>query len=163
MNEEAPRPFSIAAFGLGLMLMLMWSQDTLHAAVGTPQRLHAEVNSLRASRHLIELAPHSELAQVAQLHADDMAKRHYLAHVNPDGLNPLERVQGAGIKGFRLLAENIGNTNVSSDRVQAVIRAWMESPIHRENLLNPAFNSSGIGWSRSGDGSLIVVQLYATF
>ena len=83
--------------------------------------------------------------------------------MNRSGLNPLQRVQAAGIGGFRLLAENIGDTNVSGDRAGAILEAWMRSPIHRENVLNPAFNSGGLGMARTPDGRLIAVQLYATF
>jgi uncharacterized protein YkwD len=92
-----------------------------------------------------------------------MARRDYVAHVDPDGQNPLDRVQRSGVDGFRLLAENIGASNVAGDRLASITEEWLRSPLHRENLLNPAFNSSGVGIVQTSDGRTLVVQLYATF
>ena len=39
----------------------------------------------------------------------------------------------------------------------------MNSPVHRENLLNPAFNSTGLAVVDAPDGTTIAVQLYATY
>ena len=74
-----------------------------------------------------------------------------------------ERVRAAGIDGFRLLAENIGTTTMPGDRVTALIEGWMDSPIHRENILNPAFNTTGIAVVETSDGRTIAVQLFATY
>ena len=92
-----------------------------------------------------------------------MARDGYLSHINPAGQNPLDRVHAAGITGFRLLAENIAATNKRGDRIAEIIDSWMNSPIHRENLLNPAFNTTGIAVVEGRDGTTIAVQLYATY
>ena len=49
MNEES-RPFSIAAFGLGLMLTLMAAEGTLSAALRFESRVLQEVNDVRGER-----------------------------------------------------------------------------------------------------------------
>ena len=63
----------------------------------------------------------------------------------------------------RLLAENIGESTVSGDRVEAIVEAWMRSHDHRENVLNPAFNTAGVAVVDGPGGKTIVVELYATF
>lgn len=161
MNEE-PRPFSIAAFVFGLMLMLIAAEGTLSAAVRTESQVLLQVNDVRADRHLSTLKSSTDLEAVARQHAVDMARSGYLDHINRSGQNPLDRVQNAGISGFRLLAENIGTTNETGDRITKIVQAWMTSPIHRENILNPAFNTTGIGIAQSKDGGIIVVQLFLT-
>ncbi len=154
---------STLAFAGGLWLALHLIASPLPAQVGPELDLMARVNRERAERHLGELATSNELAAIARAHARDMAEHGYLAHVDPGGRSPLDRVQQAGVKGFQLLAENIGATDVSGDRVESIVQAWLASPAHRENLLHPSFNTSGIGVERGPDGRTVAVQLFATF
>ncbi|HTO06274.1 MAG TPA: CAP domain-containing protein [Myxococcota bacterium] len=135
----------------------------LEALAGPEAELFARVNRVRAEHHLIPLRGSQELAQVARAHAEDMARRGYFAHESPEGHNALNRVTGAGITGFRLLAENIGASTVSGDRLDAIVEEWMRSHDHRENLLNPAFNTAGVGVVEGPDGQTLVVELYATY
>lgn len=148
-----------AGFGAVLWLFL----TPLEASARDESAFLARINQLRAEHHLIELAASPELARVARAHAEDMARRGYLAHENPEGQNPLERTQAAGVSGFRLLAENIGASTVSGDRLESIVTEWMRSHDHRENLLNPAFNTSGIAIVEAPDGRTLVVELYATY
>jgi uncharacterized protein YkwD len=154
---------SLASFA-GAFCAVVWLLTApLEALAGPEAELLARVNAVRAEHKLIELAPSQELARVARAHADDMAQRGYLSHTNPEGLNPLQRAQGAGVSGFRLFAENIGATTVSGDRVRTIVDEWMRSHDHRENVLNPAFNTSGVGVAETSSGQTIIVELYATY
>ena len=90
-------------------------------------------------------------------------RRGYLAHENPEGLNPLQRTTAAGVTGFRLLAENIGASTIGGDRVQSIVDEWMRSHDHRENVLNPAFNTAGVAVVDAPGDKTIIVELYATF
>ena len=47
--------------------------------------------------------------------------------------------------------------------MSAIVDEWMRSRDHRENLLNPAFNTSGVGVVESSGGQTIIVELYATY
>lgn len=160
---EPPRLHSLLAFVLGFGLLLCIAEGPLWALVGPEARLLDRVNVVRRAHHLKPFAASAELAGVARAHAEDMARRGYFSHTAPDGTDALDRVRAAGVDGFRLLAENLGVSNVSDDRIAAVIDAWLASPSHRENLLNPAFNTTGIGVAQAADGSTLYVQLFATF
>lgn len=120
------------------------------------------VNALRREHNLRSLDLRADLSRIASAHARDMLERGYLSHVTPEGLDPLERAQRAGLEGFRLFAENIGETTVVPDPHREVVRAWLRSPAHRENLLHPAFNATGVGEVHAG-GRTIYVQLYAAY
>jgi uncharacterized protein YkwD len=133
------------------------------ALAGPEAELFARVNRVRAEHNLIPLRGSPELAQVARAHAEDMARRGYFAHESPEGQNALQRVTRAGVSGFRLLAENIGESSVGGDRLDAIVEAWLGSHDHRENLLNPAFNTAGVGVVEAPNGQTIVVELYATY
>ena len=152
----------LMGFFIGLWLALTLSDGSLSALVGPEAELLDRVNAIRMEHHLHPLRGLSDLARVADGHAAEMAREGYLDHVNPAGENPLDRVRAAGLSGFALLAENIGATN-ERDPLAAIVRGWMASPVHRENLLNPAFNTSGVGRAETADGQTIVVQLFATF
>jgi uncharacterized protein YkwD len=144
--------------------LVLWLFVPAHAEEpeGAATLLRA-VNALRAEHHLRALEPKKELSEVAQSHADDMAQRHYLSHINPEGLNPLDRTRAAGVEGFRLLAENIGVTSRRGEPQRAILSEWLASPIHRANLLHPAFNSTGLGITRDAENRTITVQLYAAY
>ncbi|MBW2267507.1 MAG: CAP domain-containing protein [Deltaproteobacteria bacterium] len=124
-------------------------------------RLHAAVNAERARLHLIPLERVPELDAVARAHSRDMAGRGYLAHVNPEGLSPLDRIQSAGIDGFTLAAENAGLTDDGEPSAE-ILRNWIASPVHADNLYAPPFNHTGIGIARSANGTWYVTQLYLT-
>ena len=159
--SEAIRP--AFWFGVAFTAVIWLGTAPLEALAGSEAQLFARVNQVRAQHDLNPLRGSTELAAVALAHAKDMARRGYLAHENPEGQNPLNRVTAAGVSGFRLLAENIGSSTVGGDRIEAIVSGWMGSHDHRENVLNPAFNTAGVGVVDAPDGSTIVVELYATF
>lgn len=150
-------------FGAGFAAVIWLATAPLEALAGPESELFDRVNQVRAEHQLIALRSSQDLAKVARAHAEDMARREYLAHENPEGKNPLDRVTGAGISGFRLLAENIGASTVGGDRIEAIVSEWMRSHDHRENVLNPAFNTAGVAVVEAPGGKTIVVELYATF
>lgn len=86
------------------------------------------------------LAWDARVAAVAQAHADDMARRHYLAHENPDGQDPFDRLAAAGIS-YRAAAENIAQGPRDGD---GVFRLWWNSPGHKANMLNCAYTRHGV-------------------
>ena len=160
MNLQALPCGALALLGV---IMLAPAAESLEPSERSPEQVEQRVNRVRVDRHLKPLRRSRELARAAQQHADDMARNGYLSHTNLEGRNPLERVQTAGIEGFRLLAENIGESNIAGDRIAAVIEAWLASTAHRKNLLNPAFNHTGIGAAQTPDGRSLFVQLFATY
>jgi uncharacterized protein YkwD len=157
------------AFVLGFWIALVLSPfcvrvaraDEVETHAALEARFHAAVNGVRAQRHLIALDRDDSLDAVARAHSEDMASRRYLSHVNPEGRNPLERIQAAGISGFTLAAENAGQTSFA-DPNDEILRGWIASPDHRRNLYAPPFNRTGIGFARAADGTWYVTQLYVS-
>jgi uncharacterized protein YkwD len=155
--------FAIALFLIPLSVDVSRADETNTAAFASLESgLWVAVNEVRARHHLIPLRRSAELDRVARSHSSDMARRNYLSHDNPEGANPLDRIQGAAMTGFTLAAENLGKTN-RNDPNREIVESWLRSPEHRRNLLAPPFNTTGIGISRAADGSLIYTQLYLTY
>ncbi len=83
------------------------------------------------------------LGQAALAHSDDMAERHYFEHVQPDGSAPADRATRAGYR-WRLVGENIA----SGQRTPAeAVAAWLDSPGHCANLMNPRFSEMGAAYA----------------
>ena len=163
-------PIQAVAFLLGFWFAL-WLSPFSAGASEDPSRalfpelersLHEEVNRVRATQHLIPLHRSAELDAVARAHSLDMVRRNYLAHESPEGQNAIHRLASSRIDGFTLAAENIGSTNRPNPS-REIVTKWIESPVHRQNLFAPPFNTTGIGIARSATGAVIVTQLYLTY
>lgn len=157
------------AFLLGFWIALLLSPFTTWAAdrddapfAELEAALYRAVNAERQSRHLTELVRRPDLDAVARAHSSDMARRGYLSHVTPEGVDPLGRLQGAGVSGFSLAAENAGQTS-KGDPNREIFVGWLASPEHRRNLHAPPWNATGIGIARGADGSFYYTQLYVTY
>jgi len=157
------------AFLVGFAIALLLSPFTTRAAGGDEapyaaleNELYRAVNVERAARHLTALARRPDLDQVARAHSADMASRSYLSHVTPEGVDPVGRLERGGVDGFSLAGENAGQTS-KADPGPEILRSWLASPAHRENLHAPPWNATGIGVARAADGTYFVTQLYLTF
>jgi uncharacterized protein YkwD len=159
----------------GSFLLGMWLALVLVQPIGTAAKaaqglsdtaplesaLHTAINEVRAEQGLLRLQRDAALDAVARAHSEDMAARHYMAHETPEGLTPPARMKRAGVVGYTLAGENIGTTT-RSDPNREIVSAWMASPVHRDNVLAPVFNTTGVGIARAADGTWYYTQLYGT-
>jgi uncharacterized protein YkwD len=125
-------------------------------------QLYEAVNRTRVQFHVGPLQRTKELDRAARAHSRDMATRRYMSHDTPEGLNPVQRIQRAGADGFTLAGENVGMTS-RADPNHEILQGWLLSPVHRDNLLAPAFNATGLGVARSADGTWYYTQVYVTY
>jgi uncharacterized protein YkwD len=124
--------------------------------------LFVAVNGFRTSEHLVTLERRGDLDRVARAHSEDMVRRGFFAHQNPDGEMWWQRVERGGVTGFTMVGENVAQTN-QGDPNRAVLEGWKASPAHRENLMARPYNATGVGIARHPDGRLFYTQLYASF
>ncbi len=124
----------------------------------TPSDLHAIrvatlclVNRARALHGEAPLRANPRLERAAQSHSDSMALENYFDHVGPTGQTPLARMRAAGyIRGSRIgfeVGENIAFGTLWLATPRAIVHAWMMSPGHRANILDPRFRDTAIGVS----------------
>ncbi|MEU4288195.1 CAP domain-containing protein [Kribbella sp. NPDC026596] len=102
----------------------------------------ALTNQERAKAGCGALRTNSALTNAAEAHAADMVDKHYFAHDSQDGRSPFDRMKAAGFKGGAM-AENIA---VGYSSAAAVVKGWMNSPGHRQNILNCSYTMIGIGY-----------------
>lgn len=99
------------------------------------------VNNERGELELVPVVEHELLTEAAQLHAEDMVENNYLSHTSLDGSTPVDRVLAVGYD-YAFIAENIAQGFVTEE---AVIEAWMDSPGHAANILDPRAADFGLG------------------
>ena len=103
-----------------------------------------EVNLQRELSGKPPLRLDNRLTAAAQKHAKNMSEIFFFDHLSPDGRGVVERVTEEGYP-WRVIAENIG-AGLSSPK--SMVKAWMNSQDHRDNLLSGEFNDVGIGCSK---------------
>jgi len=109
-------------------------------------RSHALINAERARRGLPELAWDDNAADKAQAWAERLAASRSLAHSRlADGIDA----------GWQVLGENVGFAR----SVDEAHTGFMNSPKHRDAILNGSYTSVGVGIAESG-GLLYVVQVF---
>lgn len=148
-----------AADGTLAVVILLVDEGPLRSLRKLEQEVEREVNRIRARHGLRVLAPSKRLIEVARAHSEDMARRNYFDHHAPDGRGPAERVRTAGIL-YRKVAENLGMNFGMDDPVRSAVWAWMDSPGHRTNILDPVFREGGVGIAEDAEGSLYFTQLF---
>jgi hypothetical protein len=109
------------------------------------------VNRQRAMRGERPLALNARLQRTAQGHTRDMAFRGYFDHSRGPGDTLLRRLRAAGyIFSSRIgyeIGENIGWGTLWLATPRAMVAAWMSSPGHRANILDPRFHETAVGVS----------------
>lgn len=116
------------------------------------QRGGVQVNNLQLNK---------ALSEAAQAKADDMIKRNYWSHNTPDNQAPWVFIQSVGYS-YLKAGENLAYGFTSSDQV---VHAWMNSPSHRENMLDQNYTEVGFGFANGSDYNhagpeTVVVAMY---
>lgn len=124
-------------------------------------QVFALANAARAEAGLAPLERMTEIDVVARAWSTHLATGGLdLAH-NPDFSTQIP-------PGWSGAAENVGwmqdNGQLSADAVaERIHQGWMDSPGHRENLLNPAYTRIGVGVAHSAEHGWYLTQNFATY
>jgi len=146
------------------------------------REIHNLVNERRRQHGRSPVTYDARLAKLARKHSRDMIERGYFHHIDPDGRSPSDRAEEMGIQTRRSrgrfstsgIAENISHVSMYrwvvvwygttyhwrtlEEMAQTVVSSWMESPGHRQNLLNPHAKREGIGVAITNEFTVYVTQ-----
>ena len=106
------------------------------------------INRQRAAHGLAPLHANGPLSRAARGHSQDMVARGYFSHYTPEGASPFARILRAGYTARRracAMGENIAAGTGPLSTPASIVRMWMNSPGHRENILSPAYRDTGVG------------------
>lgn len=128
----------------------------------TEQQFVDHVNAERWERDLGVLSINPLLVQVAREHSKEMYELNYFDHTSPTpGLNtPMDRYLTTlgHTPTWAYLGENLFYCSVVDvDRGHVCL---MDSPKHRDNILNERYEQIGVGVYVAPDGRFYVTQLF---
>ncbi len=118
-------------------------------------------NQERQKNDLPTLSENSSLSQAAYTKAKNMFTENYWAHFAPSGKTPWDFILGAGYR-FTFAGENLAKNFYTDDEV---VKAWMVSPTHKGNILNPKYQDIGMAVVEgvlNGQKTTLVVQMFGT-
>ena len=98
------------------------------------------VNEQRAAHGVPVLRAWSELASVARDYAIELDSKRVLVHATAASGNLTTRLQSGGLR-FTQAAENLADAGTP----RQALAAFMASPGHKRNMLDPAWTHVGIG------------------
>jgi uncharacterized protein YkwD len=138
------------------------------------KRIHDLINQERKKKGLSVLSRSEGLNRCARRYSNDMAERNFFSHNDPEGRSFIDRFKEEGFEckitvgnATCLGAENIAQDNLYASAVVmdgkmiykwnteeeialSVVKRWMASKGHRENVLTPYFRRQGVGIAISG-------------
>ncbi|MEU9106360.1 CAP domain-containing protein [Streptomyces xanthophaeus] len=111
------------------------------APSGPTAAVVALVNKERAKAGCSALTVNTKLTTAALNHSKDMAAHSNMSHTGSDGSDPGQRITRAGYS-WSTYGENVAYGYSTPEQVMT---GWMNSPGHRENILNCSFKEIGVG------------------
>jgi uncharacterized protein YkwD len=146
------------------------------------KKIHTMINKEREKKGLPALSWDESLHKIARKYSQDMERRNFFSHYDPEGRCFTDRYKDASFEcrvrvGHTVCsgAENISQFHLNNpslyrdgkfflhsdmeDKIaRSVVKGWMSSRGHRENILTPYFRRQGIGAALSDDGKVYVTE-----
>ena len=130
--------------------------------------IHLYTNEERAHGGLHPLTRVTAIDGIARGHSEDMVERRFFSHYNLEGLDQTARGEMAGYRCLKAthhgMAENIfqhnemGRYDTSEDAARDTVSWWMDSPGHRANIMDPAYDRIGVGVAMDDRGTVYATQ-----
>jgi len=124
------------------------------------------INRERQQHGEAPLSENLRLLAAAQGHSEDMVSRDYFSHTTPTGEPFDARILASGYVTHSqayMLGENIDCATLYLATPAATVTAWMNSPEHRENILNGEYRETGMGVAAAAPASFASGQAGATY
>ena len=118
-------------------------------------------NQERAKLGLSPLTHNSALSNAAAGKANHMLSAQYWAHIAPDGTSPWYFIKNAGYS-YSVAGENLAR---DFGDTSSVMVAWMNSPTHRDNIVNSKYAEIGVAvvdGVLNGVETTLVVQMFGS-
>ena len=148
--------------GCGLLLVLSGSpaQEKAQPFEQTKEEVKIlELTNLERKKDgKAALKLNAELSKIARAHSENMARQEKLEH-KLDNKDIFDRARAAKFK-YLVIGENIGYGEKGLTPA-AMVKLWMDSKGHRENILFPEFKEIGIGIAHDKAGQPYFTEVFA--
>lgn len=126
-------------------------------AAGFELQVLSLINNARNSSGLPSLNLNPTLNSIAKSRCDDMVARDYFSHITPDGKDIKSILVQNGIA-YKTTGENLQYCSPPSMAgSELFFNNWMESEIHKANILGSGYTQIGIALSSSADKVIAVL------
>ena len=152
---------SLLILKLFLVPFIIYFPKSIFFAEITKTALIDSTNEERVSSGISSLKENAKLDEAAYLKASDMIEKDYFSHQSPKGISPWYWFNKVGYN-YKFAGENLAIGFLDSKEVH---QAWMASPSHQKNLLNPNYQEIGIAVLKGdfqGSEAVVAVQLFGT-
>jgi hypothetical protein len=123
-----------------------------------------QTNQFRREQKLSPVSPNENLRETAQYFAEFMARTNKYGHT-ADGQRPSQRAAEHGYE-YCIVSENIAYAYRStgfteSELAENFVQGWIDSPEHRENMVESAVKEIGVAVAHSQEsGHYFAVQMF---
>lgn len=116
-------------------------QPPVTAEAITPEAILQDVNKARVANGEQPLVEDPLLMQAAQAKCDDMVANNYYGHQNPKTGQYIDAYARQIDPAIQYYAENLAGGVYPTN--QTYVDAWLNSPGHKTNMLNPLYTQTG--------------------
>ena len=160
--QHGEQPVFALVFGLSKRTVDWRTAEPLEELSRVRREMLDAVNRFRREKGREELVSSPTLDRAAQAHAEDMIRRSYYAHRNPEGDTAGDRVRAAGYGRPLFVSENIAKGPFEPAET---VERWMASSGHRANILRAKAREvgGGVAFGENDNGFEVVwVQVLAS-
>lgn len=118
------------------------------------------LNQKRKENGLAPIEWNEDMAKVARLHSENMAKFKFFSHAGQDGLMVNDRADSLGFYKWKAIGENIAYNRGYANPAEFAAERWMLSPTHKDNILNKRWQVTGVGLAIADDGTYYFTQVF---
>jgi hypothetical protein len=136
-------------------------QNTAQASEITADKIIELVNQSRSKDELPPLFLNEKLGEAALAKASDMIEHDYFSHTSPQGISPWFWISKQNYD-YETAGENLAMNFID---VENQHDAWMKSPTHEKNILNPKYQEIGVAVKRgklNGHTTVVAVQMFGS-
>lgn len=127
----------------------------------TISKVFEKTNQQRQSAGLNALKYNPSLSKSAEAKAKDMFAYNYWSHTSPSGKTPWEFFKESNYE-YSIAGENLAKDFYDTE---SMLKAWMNSPTHKANIINSKYKEIGIGvvnGTINGIETTLVVQHFGS-
>jgi uncharacterized protein YkwD len=126
------------------------------------QKLYVLQNAFRGANNLSALQLDPRLVAIARGRAHDMVTRNYFSHTAPTGETAFALLSQGGYL-YTIAGENIARNNYpDSESPNIAMDGFLNSPSHKENVMDGRFKNVGIGVATGPDGMKYFAVVFAS-
>lgn len=156
------RRWLITIFAAVIFIGSLFAINTLAKTLPTENSIAISLtNEERIDHGLTPLQSNRTLEKAALAKANDMLENQYFDHISPTGTTPWVFIKESGYR-YNYAGENLA---IDFSNLEDTHQAWMKSPTHRANILEPHYRDIGIATITGefqGRTTTITVQMFGS-